>query len=57
MIDKIMFYVGAILFLVGIGGMAGACEGEGSFFIAAVVFATGLGISCYEFVRGTEWEI
>lgn len=54
--DKLMNAMGAVMFLVGLGGLAGACEGEGSFLIAAVVFAIGLGISWLGFVRGTECE-
>lgn len=35
---------GATLFLIGMGGLAGACDGEGSFLISAIVFAAGIGL-------------
>lgn len=45
MIKKGMNLVGATMFMVGMAGMAGACEGQGSFLISAIVFSVGLGIS------------
>lgn len=56
MIDKVLFYAGAIMFLMGIGGLGGACEGQGSYLISSVVFIIGFSCSLYEFVKGTEYE-
>lgn len=38
-------------FLTGIGGLAGACEGQGSFLISLIVFAVGFGMCLYDMKR------
>lgn len=47
MINKGISGVGAVMFIIGIAGIAGACEGQGSFLISAVVFSIGFGLSWF----------
>lgn len=56
MINKVLMNLGAALFIVGIGGLAGACEGQGSFLTSAIVFSIGLGLAWLNFKKGTESE-
>lgn len=56
MINKFCFFMGAICFLLGIGGLGGACEGQGSFLVSAIVFVIGLTLSLINLVKGTECE-
>lgn len=44
--------LGAFMFLIGLSGMADAVTGQGSFMVAAVVFAVGFGITLYNYVYG-----
>lgn len=41
-------------FLTGVGGLAGACEGQGSFLISLVVFAIGVGMAAVDLKRLEE---
>lgn len=41
-------------FLTGIGGLAGACEGQGSFLVSLIVFAIGFGMCLYDMKRLEE---
>lgn len=43
--------IGALLFILGLGGMGSACEGQGSFMVAAVVFAIGFGLSIKRWIK------
>ena len=43
--------IGALMFILGLGGMGSACEGQGSFMVAAVVFAIGFGLSIKRWVK------
>lgn len=56
MINKVYMYLGALMFVLGLGGMGSACEGQGSFLISAIVFAAGLALSLFNLVEGTDWE-
>lgn len=56
MINKFFMNAGAALFIVGIGGMAGACEGQGSFLVSAIVFSVGFGLAWANFKKGTECD-
>lgn len=44
--------IGALLFILGLGGMGSACEGQGSFMVAAIVFSIGFGISLHNLIYG-----
>lgn len=44
--------LGVFMFLFGLSGMADAVTGQGSFMVAAVVFAIGFGINLYNFLFG-----
>lgn len=46
--------LGAFMFICGLGGMADAVTGQGSFIVAEVVFSIGFGISLYNFLYGGE---
>ena len=43
--------IGALMFILGLGGMGSACEGQGSFMVAAVVFAIGFGLSIKRWIK------
>lgn len=43
--------IGAIAFVIGLGGIESACEGQGSFMISAIVFSIGFGISLAGLLR------
>lgn len=43
--------LGATLTLVGLGGIAGATEGQGSFMIAVIVFLIGLAEVAWSYQR------
>lgn len=43
--------IGTIAFLIGLAGLGGACEGEGSFLIASIVFGIGFGLSLWGYTR------
>ena len=45
--------IGGTLGMIGIGGLAGACDGEGSFIVAAIVFSIGITMS-YFGLKGEE---
>lgn len=45
MINKGMYLTGGIMFIIGLGGLGGACEGHGSFLVSAIVTAIGFGLS------------
>jgi len=44
--------IGAMMFLIGLGGIGGACEGEGSFLVAAIVFSIGFGLTLATYRKG-----
>lgn len=49
---RILFdVIGATLTLVGLGGIAGATEGQGSFMIAVIVFLIGLAEVAWSYQR------
>lgn len=43
--------LGGILFVIGLGGMGSACEGQGSFMIAAIVFSIGFGLCLANYMK------
>lgn len=45
MTKGVLSSTGAMAFIVGLAGLGGACEGQGSFLIAAIVFSVGIGLS------------
>ena len=50
----IMELIGGWLFVLGLGGMGSACEGQGSFMISAIVFSIGFGICLFDYMRGAK---
>lgn len=43
--------IGGLAFVLGLAGLAGAAEGEGSFMVAAVVFSIGFGMCLLGFKK------
>lgn len=43
--------IGALMFILGLSGMADAVTGQGSFMIAAIVFSIGFGLSIKRWVK------
>ena len=50
-IRKIMDVVGSMFALVGLGGIAGAAEGQGNLMIAILVFGIGIGEVIWSYQR------
>lgn len=45
--------LGAVAFLIGLGGLGGACETGNGFLLSAIVFSIGIGL-CYAGLNGKE---
>lgn len=45
-------FIGGLLFVIGLGGVGAACDGQGSFMASAVIFAFGIAICLVNTTKG-----